>query len=547
MMVMHKKDLEVSEQSKPPRFGILDQLSLIDKAPAAFGCGCLLGLSAPGFDLWWLAWVGLVPLLVLIRSCQSKVQATIVGLIFGMGYQLVSLCWILGLYPLQWLGLSDWIGFQASLWVWLAESGHQALLFAAFALFVAALPMRAGLLPHFARPFFPYLLSVPVLWLFFHWLLGTSDFFLATPVNQLAYSQYRQLELIQVAKWGGSQLVEFLLVLANTALAGFLIERSGWVVPLTSRRDRIAASVGAYVDVGLVAALVAAAFFWGRAEIRAIASDTAVTRPVSADHVPVPVAVIQGNFSIEDERSGATSAAEMIKRYTTLIDKLGVALVVLPEGAADSARPGSLALLDAVKQITTEQKKEALVGTLETTGAGSVNALRLITPQVEKSTLYVKRKLVPFGEYLPLGIVGEMMPPQLKTLLVGKHGGFVPAGALFVPHSIWGNIGASICVEVAYPRLIADEVRSGASILVNVSNLAWFHNSTLNKQVLAASVMRAVENGRFLVLATNTGISAVIDPSGFISSASLPGKRGVLVDTVQFLYKKTPFTRMWWL
>jgi apolipoprotein N-acyltransferase len=59
--------------------------------------------------------------------------------------------------------------------------------------------------------------------------------------------------------------------------------------------------------------------------------------------------------------------------------------------------------------------------------------------------------------------------------------------------------------------------------------------------------MRAVENGRFVVLATNTGISAVIDPAGVVTSVSYPGKRGSLIDTVQFLYGQTPFSKMWWL
>ena len=81
-----------------------------------------------------------------------------------------------------------------------------------------------------------------------------------------------------------------------------------------------------------------------------------------------------------------------------------------------------------------------------------------------------------------------------------------------------------------YPHLISNEVRHGANILVNVSNLGWFHQASLNRQMLAAAVLRAVENGRFMVLATNTGISAVIDPAGVITSVSYPGKRGVLID-----------------
>src|SRR5262249_36584143 len=169
------------------------------------------------------------------------------------------------------------------------------------------------------------------------------------------------------------------------------------------------------------------------------------------------------------------------------------------------------------------------------------------SPQPSAETISVKRRLVPFGEYFPGGPLAQLLPDQLKNLLTGGHQGFVAARSALLLGSIWGKIGASICVEVIYPRLIADEVRQGASLLVNVSNLAWFHGASLNKQVLAAAVMRAVENGRYFVLATNTGVSAVVDPAGVVTSVSIPGHKGVLIDTVQFLYKKTPFTKMWWL
>lgn len=546
-MTIHTINLKVGEPAKLPDSGWLEKMSWLEKSLMAFGCGCLLGLSAPGFDVWWLAWIGLVPLLVLIRSNSGKLEAALTGFIFAIGYNLVSLCWILGLYPLQWLGLNDWLGFQGALAVWLAEACHQSLLIAAFALFVHVLPMRAGMLPNVARPYFPYLLSVPLIWLFFQWLIGTSEFFLGVPVNELAYSQSRQLELIQIAKLGGGQLVDFLIVFTNTAIAALLIERARLVRPFGNRIDPISSGVGAYVDVILAAILVSAAFFWGKAEVATIASAASLTAPLSSQHVPVPVAVIQGNVTIEDERAGAMTPAEITNRYTSLLDNLGVALVVLPEGVVNAAKQGQMNLLDRLKEHVVTQKKEALAGTLEVYGGGTVNALRVITPTGDNDTLYVKRRLVPFGEYIPLGILGDLVPERLKALLVGASGGFQPARNLLVPKSIWGKIGASVCVEVIYPHLIAEEVRKGASVLVNVSNLAWFHNATLNRQVLAAAVFRAVENGRYLVLATNTGISAVINPSGFVTSASLPGRRGVLVDTVQFLYQKTPFTKMWWL
>jgi apolipoprotein N-acyltransferase len=135
----------------------------------------------------------------------------------------------------------------------------------------------------------------------------------------------------------------------------------------------------------------------------------------------------------------------------------------------------------------------------------------------------------------------------LRERIPATRESFFAGNAIRLLDSGWGKMGLSIYIELIYPNLIADEVRRGASLLVNVSNLAWFHDSSINRQLLAAAVLRAVENERYFVLATNTGISAIIEPTGLIASESLPGERGVLLDTIQFLYRKTPFSKMWWL
>ncbi|HEY9870950.1 MAG TPA: apolipoprotein N-acyltransferase [Candidatus Obscuribacterales bacterium] len=545
---MQSSGLEVEQAQVAPRPGLVERLSWTDKIPIALGCGCLLGLSAPGFDVWWLAWIGLAPLLVLIQGCRGRAEAAVVGFSFGMGYNLVALGWYLGLYPLRWMGLEDWIAFQAVVLVWVIEAVHQSLLMAGTALLVFVLPMRAGFVPFYRRPYFPYVLSVPVLWVFFQWVLATQEAFLGVPVNQLAYSQCRQLELIQSAKLGGSQLIDFLLVAANAALAALIVELSGWAPRLADRCDRLSPKGGAAVDLAAVALAVGLLFVWGKAEMARVAELTTLIpdRP-RAVAPPVPLAVIQGNISIEEERLGSLSAREASQRYMQLCRGLGVPLIVFPEGVIGAAQSASGLLASQLHDLTAAEKKEAVVGSVEQLEGRPVNAARLVTAAPVKEKIYVKRRLVPFGEFVPGGPLADLLPSRVKELLMGGSPGFVSARSAYLLSSVWGKVGASICVEVIYPRLIADEVRQGASLLVNVSNLAWFHGSTLNRQVLAAAILRAVENGRYLVLATNTGISAVVDPAGVVTSVSIPGKRGVLIDTVQFLYKKTPFTKMWWL
>ncbi len=547
MVSMEISDLRISEKPALPQPGLLERLSLPDKLPMALGFGCLLGLSAPGLDIWWLAWVGLAPLLVLVAGCQGKTQAALIGLAFGLGYNLVALCWCLGLYPLDWLGLSDWLGFECAVCLWLAESFHQALLVTGFAVFVKALPMRSGFLPSPSRPFFPFLLSVPVLWIFFRWVVGTSEAFLGVPVNQLAYSQCGQLELIQLARLGGAQAIEFLMLLSNAAIATLVIDRLALVPPLFMRADLISPRFASFVDIGLVAVLVGGVCAWGGGQASAIAAACAITDGVSAEHVPVPVAVVQGNLSVEDRRSAALVPSEKSAgRYLSLVDHLGVPLVVLPEGVTGSWRVGDLPLADRLKAVAIEQKKEILVGSLDHVAGGVVDTLRLLPPRADGDDLYVKRRLVPFAEYTPFPATA-ILPPRWRSLLSGACPELTGAPELLLPRSVWGRVGGSLSLEVVYPQLIAAEVRRGASLLVNLADLSWFHNSILSRQLLAAAIMRAVENERYLVLATNTGISAVIDPSGCVTSSSLSARQGVLIDTVQFLYRKTPFTKMWWL
>lgn len=536
------------DESTERSIGFLSRLGLFDKAPLAFGFGCLLGLSSPGFDFWWLAWVGLVPLFLLIQSCQTSMRryfdAGIISLLFGFGYYLVCLRWYLGLYPLSWLGLNDILAIQGVGLVWILESAHQALLFLCFGLLLATLPMRAGFFPHFERPYFPYLLSVPLIWIFFQWVIGPQEFFLGTPVNQLAYSQYQQPAVIQMAKLGGSQLLDIMIVVTNCAIAAFLFEHARLVPRLGRRVDWFSSKSGVAVDLFLVLCCVLGLSFWGREEVTASLLNQQNMQPAVPE---IDVAVLQGNVTIEDERLGLITPREIAGTYSQLGTGLGASLLVLPEGVVGSSQKEPGMLMPSLQQITAKEKKACVVGTIESVDKVTFNAAAALSDGILKDPIYAKRRLVPFGEYFPGGFITNFLPAPVKHLLLGADQPFVKAPQLELLNSVWGKIGTSICVEVIYPNLVAQEVRNGASLLVNLSNLAWFHSSSLNRQILAAAQMRAVENGRYLVLSTNTGTSAVIDPCGTVVSQSIFGKRGILLDRVQFLYKKTPFTRMWWL
>jgi apolipoprotein N-acyltransferase len=125
--MMQSSELPVEALDSGADTGWLESFGLAEKLPVALVFGCILGLSAPTFGFSWLAWVGLAPLLVLIRGANTQIEAVFIGLVYGLGYHLVGLSWYLGLHPMTWMGLGDLIGDQIVALTWIIESLHESL------------------------------------------------------------------------------------------------------------------------------------------------------------------------------------------------------------------------------------------------------------------------------------------------------------------------------------------------------------------------------------------------------------------------------------
>lgn len=530
---------------------MLERFGLVEKLPVTLLFGAILSLSSPGFDHAWLAWCGLVPLLLVVRSSRGMGEALLTGFFFGFAYQLLCHRWMLDLYPLTMLQIPDLLSLLGVGSMWLVESAHQALLMALFALFVYVLPTRGGLIPFYKRPYFPFLLSVPVIWVFLNWWVAPSELFLGVPVTQLAYSQSNLLPMIQVCSFGGAQLLELIILFANCAIAALLFEFLPFLFPrLPERCDRISPRGGALLDAVIVIACVVACTSFGNWRIKR-GADLPPNSAAATDKrdfaPPVPVAVLQGSIPVRPPNFEAFTRNERLDRYSSLISDLGVALIVLPEAVVHLDKTEGKDLTSRLKGVCISQKKEILTGTLELIQKKLVNVVRLISdPQVDEC-FYVKTRLLPLVESVPFNALASVIPENLLRLLPSSNNNFLEAPAPFLLKSLWGKIGASVSFELVYPELIASEVDRGASLLINVSDLAMFHNTVLAKQLVAAASLRAVENGRYLVLSSNTGISSVINPLGAVTSKSLPNRAGTLLDRVQFLHKRTGFTRMSWL
>ncbi len=168
---------------------------------------------------------------------------------------------------------------------------------------------------------------------------------------------------------------------------------------------------------------------------------------------------------------------------------------------------------------------------------GPLNSAMLLGPSGEYLGRYDKINLVPFGEYVPpfFGFVNA---------ITREAGDFRPGKELKVFRADGRRIGAFICYEAVFPHFVRRFAAGGAEVLVNVSNDGWFGRSAARMQHLNIARMRAVENRRWLLRATNDGVTAAIDPAGRVMQRLAPYERDALDALFSFEAEKTLYTRL---
>ena len=163
------------------------------------------------------------------------------------------------------------------------------------------------------------------------------------------------------------------------------------------------------------------------------------------------------------------------------------------------------------------------------------NSGNLINPQGEWVARYDKVHLVPFGEYVPFKRVFGFAGGLTKEV-----GDFLPGGSRAPLVAGDAKLGVFICYESIFPDEIRQFVANGAQVIVNISNDGWYGDSGAYAQHLRQARMRAVENARWLLRDTNTGVTAVIDPYGRIV-ASAPRKMRTALEANYGLSNVTTF------
>ncbi|MGH7405769.1 MAG: apolipoprotein N-acyltransferase [Candidatus Methylomirabilales bacterium] len=459
--------------------GALGWKQMVSRGGLAALSGVLLALSFPRFDLAPLAFVALIPLLVGLDGVPA-LQGTYLGIIAGAVFSLMSIPWVVHTMT-AYGGLPLPVGVLLLVML----SLYLALYVGVFAFGVTRLSPEGGL---------GYLVGAATLWVGLEYLRT----FLLTgfPWNLLGYTQYRSLSIIQIASITGVYGVSFLLVLVNAAvaLACLHVRRSA--------REALMPVLG--VGVLLIGTVV---FGMGRR--------------VSAE-IPrreIRVSVVQGNIEQgikwDPEFAGRTIA--VYDRLTRRADR-GSDLIVWPETAVPFFLREGGPLTRRVLDLAMEVQVPLLVGSPDRVSDASpryYNSAFLVSPGGEIVQKYDKIHLVPFGEYVPLSSLLFFVHKMAAGI-----GDFSAGEAFTVFETPKGRFGVLICFETIFPDQVRRYVLAGADFLVNITNDAWFGDSAAPYQHLSMAALRAVENGVYLVRAANTGISALVAPSGQIVERS---------------------------
>ena len=460
-------------------------LSCVAGALAVFG-------FAP-FGIFPLPILSLAVLFWLWSKVDSPRQAAWLGLSFGMGLFCVGVSWI---------------------YVALHEYGymHPILAAVATALFAAvnaALPAAAG----YAQARFKVssnlriLLVMPAIWTLAEWLRGLL--FTGFPWLSFGYSQVPVSPLAGYAPVLGVFGVS--LIMAASAALLLALWKMRW-----SRSGQIALGVLLMLWVG-----------------GAILRSVAWTQPQGE---PLKVGLLQGNIA-QDTKFEEDKLVSTLETYRRLAQSSDARLIVLPETALPLLRenvPETYHII--LREHARKNAGDILLGAFEKEHGKYYNSVYSLGSA--ESQHYRKDHLVPFGEFIPLrGVLGWFINDVLSIPM----GDLASGGDQQAPLNVAGQqVALDICYEDAFGEEIIRALPQ-ATLLVNVTNDAWYGDSHAAMQHNQLSQMRALETGRMMLRATNTGVTSVIGVDGRIQAMLPQHEEGVLTAQVQGYTGSTPY------
>ncbi len=478
----------------------------------------ILIFPLPG--VYILSWVAMAPLLVaILRACPAG-ELEIAGSLRlqpATPWQGFLLAYVCGIF------------WYAGTCYWIFDTMRQfgglntpmALL--ALLLFCCYLGLYHGLfgllvsLLAFGRDYRRALVVSPFLWVAVELARTRITGF---PWGLLGIAQVDNVSLCRIATWTGVYGISFEIVLVNVAVA------AAFLIPKPKRTAM------------LIAALAAAAVLQAGRLVDPPAATTDRAAVLVQENIPVVADWTPAYFE-----QTVNDLSQLTTKTVQSDPKLQIDLVVWPESPAPFFSNDSR-FRARLSQLAQQTNSWIIAGSIGSnapnpnTEGPVFNSAAVISPKGEWTARYDKVHLVPFGEYLPF--------PTLFSFAGGltKEVGQFERGTSRQPLDTGGErLGIFICYESIFPDEVRQSAAQGAELLVNISNDGWYGDSGAYAQHLNQTRMRAIENDRWLLSATDTGVTAAIDPWGRIASSIARKQRSALVAHYALTSVTTFYTR----
>jgi len=488
----------IFQRSRRINFRMLE----INDLMLAMGSGWLLILSFPKFGTGLLAWVSLVPLFFALRGEKTLIQGLLLGLVTGMTAQVGIMYWITHVVVNY-----GYLPYPVGIAAMLLLSAYLSLY---TGLFSAAVVF-------FRKKKVPVWMVAPLLWTCLEYV--KSHLLTGFPWENLGYSQYLQLPLIQIVDITGVYGVTFFIVLINAMIYDVLF------VPGTKKMI--------FAKILVVAGIFLMVYGYGIFRIQEIGRQMTAAPKVA-------VRIAQGNID-QSVKWNPQYQRETVEIHTALSMQKRLSkpdLIVWPETAFPAFFQDVNDLHRIVVGFVKQSGSWLLFGSptydRQEKNMTLFNSALLLSPEGAIMGKYDKVHLVPYGEYVPL----RQYFPFINKLVegIGDFGtgpGYRPL--TFGPY----RVGVLICYEGIFPGAARTYKQEGADFLVNLTNDAWFGQTSAPYQHLSMTVFRAVENHLDVVRAANTGISAFIDSTGKMTNKSALFERAFLDGNVHIIKGST--------
>lgn len=499
-------------------------LFVIIKIFLSISSGLLLIFAFPPFNISGLAFIGLVPLLVVLKLEERLLKSFIFSFLTGITFFGGLLFWIskIRIYQVpEWMLVIGWILVTLILGIYIGIFGLIVKFFdTKIKFFKVLFPGIVWVSIEFIRSIFPF-----------------GGF----PWGILGYSQYQNLMLIQIVDITGVFGISFLILFVNSTIATIFLQ---FRVYSEIKLQRLKAKeYPLQIPISRYFRIPVALYFC----LLMIISCYVYGFIVMQKGLPVgdlKVAIIQSNIGIEQSWNWSTTRNEILHMLTRLTKQAGIhrpSLTIWTETAILDSPQHSAFLRNIIFSLAKDMHTHLLVGApyieFEKGNTRYYNSAFLFSDTGEIIDRYDKIYLVPCGEMLPL----EDVLPTLRKLI--PQAGYYSPGKKLTVFQKPARFNVLICFEGIFGDLTRRFVKNGAEFIINITNDAWSRVPASYYQHFTMGIFRAIENKVYLLRAGNTGISAIITPYGNIKEILNIGEEGVIISEISPMNKKTFYTK----